>query len=68
MNVREQVSEMTRKLPADVSIEEIVRRLYLMQKVEKGLAQADNSETISQEDAKKEWKNGSGSLDQAKIG
>ncbi|MBF0436562.1 MAG: hypothetical protein HQL77_14460 [Magnetococcales bacterium] len=53
MNVKEQVLEMTRKLPADVSIEEIMRRLYLMQKVEKGLAQADDNVTITQEEAKK---------------
>lgn len=53
MNVKEQVLEMARKLPEDVSIEEIMRRLYLMQKVEKGLAQADNDVTITQEEAKK---------------
>ena len=39
-------------LPEDASIEDALDRLHLLYKIEKGIAQADRGELISQEEAR----------------
>ncbi|MBF0131231.1 MAG: hypothetical protein HQL75_01420 [Magnetococcales bacterium] len=52
MNIKEHVLEITRKMPEDVTIEDIMARLYLLKKVQKGIDQADQGQMVSQEEAK----------------
>lgn len=52
MNIKEHVLEITHKMPDDVTIEDIMARLYLLKKVQKGIDQADQGQMVSQEEAK----------------
>ncbi|MBN1594003.1 MAG: hypothetical protein JW941_12240 [Candidatus Coatesbacteria bacterium] len=53
MTVKEQVLDAVNELPPDVSFEDVMERLYLLYKIERGIAQADAGETVSNEEAKK---------------
>ncbi|HSG30146.1 MAG TPA: hypothetical protein VLB82_01220 [Thermodesulfobacteriota bacterium] len=46
---KEVMVDAIKSLPDDTSFEEAMERLYLLSKVERGLRQADNGETISHE-------------------
>ena len=52
MTAKEQILETMKQLPADASIEDAMGKLYLLYKVQRGLEQADQGQTVSQEDAK----------------
>jgi len=47
MTTKEKIIQIAETLPADATIEEAMERLLFLAKVEKGLQQADNGETIS---------------------
>jgi hypothetical protein len=40
-------------LPADATVEDAIERLYLLHKVERGIAQADSGQKMSQEEARR---------------
>ena len=52
MSVKEQALRAIESLPDDVGLDELVDRLYLSYKIERGIAQADAGEGISHEDAR----------------
>lgn len=52
MNTKEQMIELIRGLPEDATIEDAMERLYLLYKVERGIAQADAGQKVSQEEAR----------------
>lgn len=47
MTTKEKIIQIAETLPADATIEEAMGRLLFLAKVEKGLHQADNGETVS---------------------
>ena len=51
--VKEEVVRLIQSLPDDCTIEEIQYHLYVRQKVESGLAAADEGRTVSQEEAER---------------
>lgn len=50
---KEVVIEMIQRLPADVTLTDIMAELYFRHKVDQGLRQLDSGEGIPHEDAKK---------------
>lgn len=48
---KEVIVNAVQSLPEDTSFEEAMERLYLLSKVEKGLKQADQGQTISHQEA-----------------
>ncbi|MDT0651476.1 hypothetical protein [Autumnicola edwardsiae] len=50
MLTKEKVKEQIEKFPDEFSIDDLVERLILIEKVEKGLNQSDRGETISDAD------------------
>ena len=52
MPTKEQMLEAIRDLPADATVEDAMERLYLLKKVERGVAQAEAGQKISQEEAR----------------
>ncbi len=57
-NARDQVVEMMKSLPEDCNFEDIQYHIYVREKVERGMADADAGNIISQEEAErnvKEW-------------
>lgn len=50
---KQQILKAFEDLPRDAGIEEALDQLYLLYKVEKGLAQADRGELISQDEARR---------------
>ena len=42
-------------LPDDATVEQAIERLYFLAKVEKGLAQLDNGESLSHEEVKRRF-------------
>jgi len=55
---RRKVIETVNALPATFSIEELIDRLILLQKIEIGIEQSENGQTISHKEAKarlKKW-------------
>lgn len=53
---KEKIIDSLRDLPQQTTIEEAMERLYLLAKIEKGLAQADEGQCISHEEAKEKMK------------
>lgn len=53
MTTKEQILHAIEALPAEASIEDAVERLHLLFKIERGLAQADPGQTVTQEEARK---------------
>src|SRR5262249_28453457 len=53
MSLKEQALRTIEKLPDDASLDELIDRLYLTYKVERGIAQAEAGEGSSHEDAHK---------------
>jgi hypothetical protein len=54
MLTKEKVIDAINKLPGEFSLEDVIDELLLLEKVEKGLAQSDSNEVISDEDLDKE--------------
>jgi predicted transcriptional regulator len=49
MTSKDRILEVISQLPDDVSIDQAIDRLYLLEKVEQGLRQADEGDVISHE-------------------
>ena len=52
MTTKEQMLQAIRELPNDATVEDAMERLYLLYKVERGIAQADAGQKVSQEAAR----------------
>ena len=50
---KDKIIEIINLLPPDTSIEEVMERLYLFSKIEKGIEQAKTGQTMSLGEAKK---------------
>ena len=53
MTIKEQMIKAMQQLPENATIEDGMERLYLLYKVERGIAQADSGQKVSQEEARK---------------
>ena len=53
MPTKEQMLEVIQELPADATVEDAMERLYLLDKIERGIAQAEAGQTVSQEEARR---------------
>ena len=51
MATKEQMLKIIQDLPEDASIEEAIERLYLLEKIERGIAQADAGQTVPHDEA-----------------
>ena len=51
MTTKEQMLHAIRELPDDATVEDAMERLYLLYKVERGIAQAEAGQKVSQEEA-----------------
>ena len=49
-NVKDNVIEMIRRMPNDVTVTDIMAELYVRQKIDVGLQQLDNGQTLTQEE------------------
>ena len=52
MPTKEQMLRVIQDLPADATVEDAMERLYLLQKIERGIAQADAGHKVSQAEAR----------------
>jgi len=52
MSTKEQMLKVIRELPNDATVEDAMERLYLLYKVERGIAQAEAGQKVSQEEAR----------------
>jgi hypothetical protein len=52
MTTKERVLQALSDMPDDAAIEDFMERLYLLYKVERGIAQADSARAVSQEEAR----------------
>ncbi len=52
MTTKEQMLQAIRELPNEATVEDAMERLYLLYKVERGIAQADAGQKVSQEEAR----------------
>ena len=52
MTSRDRILKAVAELPEDASIEDAMERLYLLMKIERGLAQVASGQLVSQEEAK----------------
>jgi len=48
---KEQMLKAIQDLPDDASVDEAVERLYFLEKIERGIAEADAGRTVSHEEA-----------------
>ena len=53
-STKEQMIQLIEKLPADATVEDAMENLYLLVKIERGIAQADAGQKISQEEARRQ--------------
>jgi hypothetical protein len=51
VSVKSEVAALLRRLPDDCSVEDIQYHLYVLEKVRRGLEEADAGRTLSQEEA-----------------
>jgi predicted transcriptional regulator len=52
VGTEQQILKVFEELPDDAGVEDALDRLYLLYKVERGLAQADRGELLSQEEVR----------------
>ena len=52
MPTKEQMLKAIEDLPADATVEDAMERLYLLDKIERGIAQADSGQKVSQNEAR----------------
>lgn len=50
--LRDDVIELIRRLPEDVTLPDIMEELYVRQKIERGLVQLDNGQGLTTEEAR----------------
>ncbi len=55
---KKEVLQLVKELPDDASLEDIQYHLYVLQKIRKGLKDADEGRLISQEDMEKRFQKG----------
>ena len=53
MSTKEQMVKLIQGLPEDATVEDAMEQLYLLYKVERGIAQADAGLKVSQEEARR---------------
>lgn len=53
MLTKEDMLKAIEELPADATVEDAMERLYLLEKLERGIAQADSGQTVSQDEARR---------------
>jgi predicted transcriptional regulator len=53
VTTKEQMLKAITELPDDTTIEDAMERLYLLYKVERGIAQAEAGQKVSQDEARK---------------
>ncbi len=53
MTTKQEIMKALGDLPDDASLEDAMERLYLLYKIERGLAQADTGQKVSQEEARR---------------
>ena len=51
MVTKAQMLKIIQDLPEDASVAEAIERLYLLEKIERGIAQADAGETVPHDEA-----------------
>jgi predicted transcriptional regulator len=49
---KQRIREIIDKLPPDTTVEEAMERLYVLAKIERGIAQADAGQTLSSEEVR----------------
>jgi len=49
---RDEMIKVIQELPADATVADVMERLYLLDKIERGIGQADAGRKISQEEAR----------------
>jgi predicted transcriptional regulator len=52
MNTKEQILKALNELPDDATVEDAMERLYVLYKIERGIAQADAGQTVTQVEAR----------------
>lgn len=55
-SVKEQAIRAIEELPADVTLDEVMERLYFLQKVERGLQEIEAGRVVSHEEARRRLK------------
>ena len=50
MSIKDTVIDMIRRMPDDASVTDIMAELYVRQKIDVGLEQLDNGQSLSQEE------------------
>ena len=53
MTTKEQMIKVIQELPEDATVEDAMERLYLLYKIERGIAQAEAGQKVSQEEARR---------------
>jgi predicted transcriptional regulator len=53
MPTKEQMLKAIQDLPPDATVEDAMERLYLLAKIERGIAQADGGQKVSQDEARR---------------
>ena len=56
MITKEEMLEAIQRLPEDATVEDAMERLYLLHKIEQGVAEADTGHKVSQAEARQRMK------------
>ncbi len=51
-STKQRIRDVIDKLPPETTVEEAMERLYLLAKIERGIAQADAGQTLSSEEVR----------------
>ena len=51
-STKQRIRDVVDKLPAEATVEEAMERLYVLAKIERGIAQADAGQTLSHEEVR----------------
>lgn len=49
---KDEMIKLIQELPADATVADVMERLYLLDKIERGIRQADTGQKVSQEEAR----------------
>ncbi len=52
MRTKDDLVKLVQELPDDVTVADVMERLYLLDKIERGIAQADAGRKVSQDEAR----------------
>lgn len=53
---KEEVKSLLDKLPDECTLEDVQYHLYVVEKIQRGIARADTEETLSQEDVERKFR------------